>query len=611
MNKYNVEVTLTILGPFITAAASVDSYGFNKTFRRNQRDEPVIPATHIKGKLRTAFNELTSVKNINFPHLDIDHWFGRKSDQDEVASSRNYEPYPSALYISDFWIEGASSLTSQPHSRTKIHKESRTASANSLRTFESLFASGSEIKARGTVTYYAEEANSASVADVLKVGFQWITSFGAEKGIGFGRLKKVTVSPPQLVSIPVSFKESTKNLRQLQLRIRPLEPILIGGIKKRRTNYVRSEAIMSGGLIKGALAGGLNRAYGRRISDSLTEAVSGTFPGFDELATNFSHIRISHGYPVYREQAHRPYRKPISLVVMDGREVDVALSSDEFPMHPSGIAPTYFLDWKGYVPYEGMALPRELFVTRTAVDEHSRRSRKGQLFTYAFVCPEDEVGKEIEWIADVDFSAVPEAARQQTVDQFIRAALQFLDRLGKLGRSVEVDVKEMTPIPLQPLIRDGFVLVTLQTPALMLNPEMVRLQAPGDTLHDLYADYWQAVSSQMLVMEDFFAHQTFEGGYLYHRYIGQHERDDFPNSYYPYYLTDAGSVFRLKAAAQEDAIKSLLAEWQTGGLPIPGWALSRYGENIDAEIWQTCPFVPTNGYGEIAVNLDCHWDKKL
>ena len=43
--------------------------------------------------------------------------------------------------------------------------------------------------------------------------------------------------------------------------------------------------------------------------------------------------------------------------------------------------------------------------------------------------------------------------------------------------------------------------------------------------------------------------------------------------------------------------------WLKHGLPLPDWAENLYGNN-----WQTCPFLPENGFGEIAVNLDVHWD---
>jgi hypothetical protein len=42
------------------------------------------------------------------------------------------------------------------------------------------------------------------------------------------------------------------------------------------------------------------------------------------------------------------------------------------------------------------------------------------------------------------------------------------------------------------------------------------------------------------------------------------------------------------------------------GLPLPVWALAEYGQ-YNRELWETCPFVPENGYGEIAVNLAWHW----
>jgi len=111
-------------------------------------------------------------------------------------------------------------------------------------------------------------------------------------------------------------------------------------------------------------------------------------------------------------------------------------------------------------------------------------------------------------------------------------------------------------------------------------------------LYEAYAAYWQDISEGSLELVDFFSHQGFEGGYLYHRYLGAAERTHHPNRYRPYYLTLNGSLFKLRVVDNEKAI-SLVTRWLAGGLPLPKWALDEYGKDNRA-IWKNCPFVTKN-----------------
>lgn len=608
MTKYQSTIQLKILGPFLTAATSSEIYNLDKAFYRNASNEPVIPSSHIKGKLRMALEELAHVDVDGF-YLDVDTWFGTESEEG------SYEPLPGLLNFSDFRLVGE--VNSQTRTRTAIDTKSGTAAEKQLRQVEDLFLAGKSTTWEGKVVFYIEGQEEArQINNALKIGFRWLTNLGAEKGVGFGRLFKVRfekLKPAESNNIDAS---NLGESLDLHLRIRPIEFIMIGGIKKPRANFVRSKRIIPGGAIKGALAFCLNQAHSiKPFHHPLSKDIGIQMPGFELLAEYFDQIRVTHAFPARKEQP-RPIKIPISVVEAGGKEYDMALTTNPSPII-NGRSPAYFIDRKNSPVYIGDAVPKEIFVTRTEIDDKTRRSQERNLFTYSFFCGEDKDKKLIEWICNVNFDNITDIEiRQQVRDQFAQAVVLYLDRLGKLNNEVKVQMfSDAAPPAMESkgLITNDEVILTLQTDSIMLNPEEVRHLKLGDDLFQPYAEYWNEISTRngsesCLELMDFFAHQNFQGGYLYHRYLGAGERKQKPKSYYPYYLTRAGSVFRLKVKDAKVA-RECVESWLKGGLDFPAWAHKKYGQ-YDRSLWQNCPFVPENGYGEIIVNLDLHWAKQ-
>lgn len=604
--RYTCAISLIVLGPFLTAATGPDRYGVDKSAHRDYLKQLVIPASHLKGKLRSSLEELEPFFD-PADHFDLKELFGAKSGKG------SYEPIPAILHFRDL-VSSVNPDIEKTRTRVTINRTSQTAKQNLLREVEDLFASGSEIRFTGEVTFSALNPGDATkLAGLLRLGLQWLAAVGAEKGVGFGRLKAVQVSAPSETvtsAIPTFVRTSSA----LHLRITAHEPLLAGGIKSRRTNYITSRQELSGGLIKGALAAALNEAHGViPVTKPLDASCVADFPDFDALVRNFSAIRVTHARPTI-VGGPRPIRLPLSAVAYCVSSVgDVALSNDQTPLAEVRHRPAYQGDAKNLDRYIGLAEPAELFVTRSEINDVSQRTAEGQLFTYQFYAPCTNEGQPIEWICNVNFDTISETDERTSARQQFAAAVQLhLHRLGKLGRSVTVAAKDGLAAPAahsHNLIEDGLVLVTLQSNAIMLDPAKVRSLPLGMDLHEAYAAYWQDLSEGSLELVDFFAHQGFEGGYLYHRYLGAAERVVHPNHYRPYYLTLDGSLFKLQVVDKEKAI-ALLTRWVGGGLQLPKWALNEYGQYNHA-IWKNCPFIPENGYGEIAVNLDWHWDHRI
>ena len=605
MDKYTLDISITLLGPFLTASTGMGAYGVDQSFFRDYKGNLVVPGSHIKGKARMAMRELASLEVGLF---DIDFLFGR------LCEDGSYEPQRGALHFSDFVCSDGESML---RTRVSIDAKTATASQNQLWTHESPYESGTPISCAGKVSFWAESGEQAGdVAGALKLGLVWLTNLGAEKGVGYGRIKAVEMGEPVKraanVAHVVSFTDAC------QLRIKPIDPIIVGGIQKPRTNFIASEKHIAGGVIKGALATSLNRAFGvRPVHQPLGPETADRYPGFENLVAQFEKVRVSHAFPA-QEGAGRPVKLPLSAVnVLPGANGvpvggDVALSTDN-GLVTGGMAPFYAVDWKIPVLYAGAANPREIYRTRTAIDHTTRRSQEGQLYTYTYLCPEEEPesGQEptqVAWIGNVDFSGVDAGVHQAVSREFGMAVTQYLDQLGKRNSRVEIQVQAHFAEPaLQSFDvgHEGWAIVTLQSDCMMLDPKKVAALDVGADLSALYDEYWQALHGGTLKFVDFFASQSFRGGYLFHRYLGAGK--DIP--YEPYYLTDAGSVFMFEVQ-DENGAKGLLETWKNGGLPLPQWAMEKYGAD-GRLIWQNCPFVPENGYGEIAVNLEWHWVNRI
>ena len=254
--RYTCKITLIVLGPFLTAATGPDRYGVDKSAHRDHMGRLVIPASHLKGKLRSALEELEPCFD-DAERPDLNALFGAES------AEGSYEPLPAALRFGD--LVSKSQERQRTRTRVTINRVSQTARQNLLREVDDSFASGSEIPFTGEVTFSAVDLAAATrVASVLRVGLQWLATVGAEKGVGFGRLKAAQVGAPAPVTVSAAAASAAFPAApgSLNLRITAHEPLLAGGIKSRRTNYVVSRQELSGGLLKGALAAALNEAHG-------------------------------------------------------------------------------------------------------------------------------------------------------------------------------------------------------------------------------------------------------------------------------------------------------------------------------------------------------------
>ncbi|NOZ69996.1 MAG: hypothetical protein GXP46_12320 [Deferribacteres bacterium] len=586
--KAEIRVTLGIQGPILCKATAPSAWGIDATFDRDFRGNPYIDRSHLKGKLREALVDLG--KGADF----IDKWLGS-------ADSR-----PGMLILSDFYCaDGPAGDTFENRiTRTRMDRVRGVVDETALVCLENAFPLRADPYLwTGNIVFTALDRDEAEdIYGWVSMALKWVTAVGAEKTAGFGKLVSVKTSLScEDVRTPVLSSSSGRPDEWFTLTVRAFDPLVIGGVK-RKANYLETETIITGSIIKGALAATLNSLCGvdNPIATPINSANSRVARMFPVLSEHFSRIRFTHAFPTGNDR--RPVVIPFSAVSAGGVCYDVATSDG--PQLVNGIAPVFQIDWKAedYPVEFGWAVPRTIAKTRTAVDSTLRRAEDSMMFTYQYVCPVDSDDNEILWRGLVH---IPEEVNSSTLQAEVLEAVTRIEYLGKRRSRVEVSIEPGKGLHAQEEgnvpAADGTVIVLLQSDTLMINPDEFRNDQTANNLRMLYERFWMEASDESMSLKRFFAHQRLLGGYLVRRSGGR---------YYPFYLTGAGSVFVLEST---DVRKSadVVDIWRRRGLPVPAWVEEKYGGREGLPLWNVCPFIPENGYAEVMVNLKWHFDKSI
>lgn len=590
-----MKVTLGIAGPFLCSGTAPVSWGIDETFDRDYLGRPYIAKSHIKGKLREAFVEL------QLPRME--QLFGKGGDWENGL-----------LFFTDFFVVDAEPVPAKL-TRIKINQRG-VVEPNAMLVMENAFPgschSGEEKcypwqgEISFTIAEAAEEKERETVADIcrdIRCALKWIAALGAEKGIGFGRLQSVTAPDCEPVPIDLSSTKDAENPSdRLTLVITAQEALLLGDVKM-KVNYQESMTYITGNALKGAIVHAVNRACGvppptNIPIDETNKKVVSSFP---LLARYFGKIRFTHAFPSH-EQNKRPVVIPYSIVKAGEKHYDMALCKEP-PAYIEQL-PAFQIDWKStdYPDGFGWAIPRRFVKTRTAIDGETRRADDGSMFTYQYVCPEDENGKAIHWVGGIylDCVSLQPGDTLPRLQGELDRALGLLKYIGKRSGNVSVCWPPGEPAGWkgcgnQPT--GTYTVVALQSDALMVDPSELCTQQSAARLDALYKAYWAEFCRGACELSHFFAAQKMRGGYLQRSKQGG-------GSYYPYYLTEAGSVFVLKINEGATA-ETLFQDWRMRGLPLPKWVRKTYGD----EVWRRCPYVPENGFGEVLINPDLGIDR--
>lgn len=203
----------------------------------------------------------------------------------------------------------------------------------------------------------------------------------------------------------------------------------------------------------------------------------------------------------------------------------------------------------------------------------------------------------LDWLGTVSVAGtdLSEQDRRRLWNELEALCESAVFRIGKTKARARFQIEDVPPDPdlaSAPATHHSQWIVVLQSAALLVNPRALydQWQQGIDATESLYGDYFETQSGGTLKLVRHFADQQWQGGFLAHR--GNRA------AYKPFLTTEPGSVFVLQAhepAAAEAGQK--IAHWLTHGLPLPAWARQEYGASFE-----TNPFLPSDGFGEIVVN---------
>lgn len=589
---------LTLRGPVLTQSTTQGRFGVDAALARSG-GHFYLPGTLVKGLLAEAWQEL-SCADPSFEQARKD-WLGEGSGRwaDEVRRVRDY-PKRARLFFDDFIDDSTPIDDTTTRFRIEIDDARGSVEHGHYLVIEAPYPSGKHVAFEAILwALCPDEEEAEDLRKRVQTGLRWIAAIGAERSVGFGRVVGGVCGPLTCLTWPAPPAPADPAISPpaaFDLALHFTQPFCVAG-RRTADNVFDSEPWITGSVLKGALA-------------TLLDLVPGLWPN---LQQHLHAVRFTHAYPAPDTpdtpdtmRAVRPIYPPESLVTADGHAFHDVIFLPQARLL-DGKPPAFKVDWKGDAKsrvYQlfGWADPSYELRVRTAIDGASRRAAENELFAYRMVVPNG-----VAWLASVSLAGVDDAARPTVAAELGQALQHGLFALGKTKARASVAIAARTLPTAAPT--GDLVAITLQSAVLLCDPSRYLLSEdephkpkPGSTDRDTmwfeYADVWEDLSGGALALEHYFHRQSLAGGdYLRRRF--QHGKP-----YRPYLLTDAGSVFLFKVR-DADRATTYLTCWLQRGIELSPAVRRFYGlDQIPAhDLWQACPYLPENGFGEIAIDV--------
>jgi hypothetical protein len=567
------DIKLCIQAPVISQSSGALTLGLDSAVQRDEQDQPALPGSLVRGNILQALNAFLKTAPTALSEDRINAWFGQESLEDSGNA-----PQRGRLFFDAWWSDKSSKqVASQTLYRIAIDPATGASEEGAIQMIESPYQRGQGVTFSGRINTWMSDDNERQCCQKwLKKALEYIPAMGAFKGVGFGHITGFELTAGQ--SEPDTSIEWPQTHERMNVRLTPDRPFCVGKPAVGENNRFDSETFLPGGMIIGAIAQRMRRD-GREKFPALSEYI--------DL------ISVNHALPIAEDssQIKRPVSVPLSTVsVKDEGEIavhDVALCESAGLI--ASKAPDFQPDWKpkqwaaANAIYALGKTPKRGLTVRTKMQKDQNNTEEGGLFSMETIKPNG-----FRWLSSIDLGQIP-GDKQDAVRNELQQLLSFgLDGLGKTSARATLQLTPADPMS-NVTFKDGLAVICLQTPALLFEG------MPSSDMQQAYANSWHQLSDGNLTLVRHFSQQALWGGTYWHQRFCPTNSD-----YKPQLMTLAGSVFVLRVKDEKVAAKKL-QQWLRYGLP------QRSG---NSEKWDENPWINVNGFGEIALNQESHWNNK-
>ncbi|MCB2188747.1 MAG: hypothetical protein KQJ78_20195 [Deltaproteobacteria bacterium] len=598
--RHEFQIKLTLESPFASQGLDAAYLGVDTHLARDHAGRLIIPGTLLRGVLRHLLLEMAGRMRNLAPgsegpplvnEIRVLEWFGQPTGtpwpQDEKDENSPTKPAPTAgdftpgrsrVFFRDLVCQAEEPANADFLTRIEIDHATGSVQTGALQVVEQPFPLGLPVEFAGELAFYGSDAEAGVLQRALETALGFIPALGGVKSAGFGFLAApaTLVGSTETKSDPENAVPSGQGPWVFDLKI--LDPYLVDA-ERVALNIFQGQEVVPGAVIKGSLA---------RLLE---------LSGASDWKEVLQRMRLSHAIPLDSAGRRRRYDPPLTRYRcrnQPDRQGDLFDPQTSF----EGLTEEVFfpVDWK----WDGQG-PDYHLRTRTAIKPGKETAQESQLFAYRLIKPGDKPLRFTLCFA-------PEDKDSPAAKVILAALVSGLDFLGKTSARAraawQADAREERVVA--PGGQDGETWrVVLQTPAALFGPEQCRADKAPDA-RALYLAYWRNLlglwtaagkpAPGKLAEEEFnfFAAQAWEGGYRAMRFPPS------PGEYLPYILTKPGSVFLLRfTGGDQKHQKAFFEHLLRHGLPA-----YRADKLASPELWETCPYAPENGYGEVLVDWE-------
>lgn len=575
-NRRVYDLVLTLRSPFLFEGTVNTRTGVDSAYLRDQDDCPIIPSSQVRGVLRAAMGELANAtKGSVISDDEIRNLFG---DESAGGVDGSNEPLRACAIFGDLTANHPGAALQ--FTRIQLDESSGTVKRGSLQVIELAAPIGAEAAFHGQIIIrYPNGLDPARIERSLKKALALTPCIGAIKSAGFGEIiqekssvkerekDRVALTPaaPAAVSSGTLWFDLTLD-----------RPLIVDSVRVAE-NVFESASIIPGAAIKGALAQRLELAGLKPSEGALDAALEG--------------LRVSHAFPVGSDGKRLELPLPLSLI-HDGAEppafADAIIAQPgEAPMR-NGRAAGFVASAKSKIVDAareklgfGELAKVKLSRTHVKIDKDRLSAEESKLFVQVAIAQKNADKSPVSWRFSIE---LPLGAYQAETAKILALLNDPLDGLGRSSAIATVTAAGAPKDVAPPRNGQKLVSIILLTPAMLTGP---RLSDEQQSIFEAHKAYFNDRLGGAKLL-NVFAARKMAGGY-----VAMRRRAFGKSTYYPFILTVPGSVFRLDVSDPKAASALDLA--LRYGLP----AAMLDGKAVT---WRNCPYVPENGYGEIALH---------